>query len=192
LNRLRRSDWRALALLWERLARASDHEVPGLVAAAVAERTGSKSPFDKAFVARVDRALKSRLGRTPSPVSAARGSEGGGLEDAFNSMPAGILVWDADMNVVTCNPRGEQILKLSLSNARGKPVKDALKPREGFMEGVTLVTKAGKPYTRQSMLINLEGDPRTIGYSGAPIPGTGGRPKGWVLLFQDISAFIST
>jgi PAS domain-containing protein len=192
LKRLRRSDWRALALLWERLALASDHEVPGLVAAAVAERTGSKSPFDRAFVARVDRALQSRLGRKASPVAAPRGADSGGLEDAFNSMPAGILVWDAEMKVVTCNPRGEQILKLTLSKEHGRSVKDALKPREGFMEGVTMVTKAGKPYTRQSMLINLEGDPRTIGYSGAPIPGPGGRPKGWVLLFQDISAFIST
>jgi PAS domain-containing protein len=182
-----------LALLWESLARASDHEVPGLVAAAVSERTGSKSPYDRAFVARVDRALQSRLGRAPAAaVPSAPRSDSGTLEDAFNSMPAGILVWDSEMKVVSCNPRGEQILKIPVSKERGRLVKDALKPREGFMEGVTMVTKAGKPYTRQSMLINLDGDPRTIGYSGAPILGPGGRPKGWVLLFQDISAFIST
>jgi PAS domain-containing protein len=185
MNRIRRSDWRALALLWERLADARESELPGIVAKAVDGRLDSKSPYDKAFVQRVDRALAARVARAGSA------SNGQPLARALEHVPAGILVWDRDQKIVGCNGRGEEILRLPLSKRRGEPVKDAVRSREGFIEGVNTVTKAGKPVTRQAMVINLEDDERTIGYSGAPIPGPDGRTEGWVLLFQDISAYVS-
>lgn len=106
------------------------------------------------------------------------------LREAFDQIPAGILVWSRDGRIIRANRRAEGILKRELSGV----LKDAVKGRDGFMEAVTAVAGSPKPITRRSTVINLDGEPRTIGYSGAPLS----EGKSFVLLFQDISQVVST
>lgn len=109
----------------------------------------------------------------------------------LDSLPAGILAVDLDGRLLSANLRAEQILRKPLKGNEKTPVKELVRDREGFHEALAAVMRAGKPLTRQSVVINLEGDPRTMGYSGAPILGPAGAPVGYTLLFQDISAFVS-
>jgi len=144
-----------------------------------------------------DQALFERVGKTlslKSSESPRTSAQGGGTEllrSLFDGVPAGLLAWDTAGRLLAANPRAEAILRKSLQPKAGQALRDLVREREGFLEGITAVNRSDKPLTRQSMVINLEGDPRTIGYSGAPLPGPDGKPRAFVLLFQDISAFVS-
>ena len=122
-----------------------------------------------------------------------RPAAGGGdfTRGVLDALPAGIMAVDLAGRLLGANLRAEQILRIVLRGREGEPVKELVKEREGFLEAVQAVMRSSKPVTRQSVVINLEGDPRTMGFSGGPILGPGGLPAGFTLLFQDISAFVS-
>lgn len=114
------------------------------------------------------------------------------LRRVVDALPAGLLVVDLEGRLVSANQRAEHLLRLPLQGRETTPLHDLAREREGFMEAVHAVMRAGKTLTRQSTVINLDGDPRTIGYSGAPVLGADGATAGYALLFQDISAIVST
>lgn len=110
------------------------------------------------------------------------------LKAVFDQIPAGILVWDDQGRIVSANLRAEGILRKELGALKGRPLREVVKERDGFMEAVSEISKSSKPVTRRSVVINLEGEPRTIGYSGSPVSDG----KSYVLLFQDISHVVSS
>lgn len=91
---------------------------------------------------------------------------------------AGVITFDVDGVVTTCNPHGAELLRTTIDGVVGKPVADLLAPLEDLR---------GRAGGRDRGELTLQkGDGSVLGYTLSELPSGGA-----VVLFQEISSLLA-
>ncbi len=113
------------------------------------------------------------------------------LKAIVGGLGAGMLVLDADQNVVIFNARAREILGAPADKELGErpaAAKVAEKSPE-FLKLLLSLARAGTPVPRAQLKAIFNGRELVVGYSAAPVAGLAGKATGMTFLFQDITAY---
>jgi two-component system sensor histidine kinase HydH len=98
-------------------------------------------------------------------------------------MPAGLILCDAKGTIATTNPGAAHILGIPESRLKGISAQDIFP--EQILPCDSLRSGQDQPVTEGTMTV--DGRKLTINLSATPIPGEDDEPRGFLILFQDIS-----
>lgn len=105
-------------------------------------------------------------------------------QDILHSVTSGLLTTDLEGRITTINRAGEEILGRTLSELEDRPIKET--ELFTFEEWQRCTDN---PEGAQRDEITLEGgdETRFIGFSITLLTSAGGKPSGWVLVFQELT-----
>jgi two-component system sensor histidine kinase HydH len=98
-------------------------------------------------------------------------------------MPAGLILCDTKGTIATTNPGAAHILGIPESRLKGISAQDIFP--EQILPCDSLRSGQDQPVTEGTMTV--DGRKLTINLSATPIPGEDDEPRGFLILFQDIS-----
>ena len=107
-------------------------------------------------------------------------------QDVFDSVPSGLILTDRESRIAALNPAGYAILGLEAPDLLGRtPVEAGLISSSSWE--MELRHPSDTQLRRSELLWEVDGRPRTIGYSLTPLLNSGGVKVGFILIFQDLT-----
>jgi signal transduction histidine kinase len=168
----------ALVLAFVRAAMRPYDELLGRARAA-GQAPGESTDEVAFLVATFDRALGS--------LAAPPADDLGRLESTLGrELESGLVVLDREARVQAANPAALALLDLP-AIAPGAGVEAAFGARPAFAAWLARAIAGARPVPRAEVELAGRGAARTLGLTFAPLAGEGGRPRGFVLLFADVT-----
>ena len=114
-------------------------------------------------------------------------------ESIINSLSAGVLVLDRHDRLIEVNPTARKILGAGINYVTGSPLplELGLPAYPELIAVLRSATVSESALTRQELTMKIAGRACVIGYSCVPIKAPKGDRVGTVLLFQDITQYVS-
>lgn len=134
------------------------------------------------------RAERARLTRLVADLEDALAAARAHHEDLLSSLQDAVIVVSPGGDVVLWNPAAEELLKVSASNALGKPLERALPQAEALGDLLRKTLETGRTHADFAVpLVRPDGAAITVSAVASLLAGAGGEPQGAVLALRDIS-----
>ncbi len=103
-----------------------------------------------------------------------------------SSLESGLLLLDPEGHSLALNGVGAELLGLDPPPA-GTPIEDLLLDQPQLLQTLQQVIGTGRAVNRQESVVQLEDRTLTLGLTVHPLRRPGGEPRGWLVLFADLT-----
>ncbi len=133
------------------------------------------------LVSSFEKALEALASRTESDEIVA-------LEDMLGpSLESGLLLIGRQQEVLALNPAGADLLGLEPPETSDRPLEEILAPHPALLQRIETAVENGEALQRQEVEVTVQSQPRPLGLTLHPLKREGAEPRGYLLLFADLT-----